>query len=72
MSIEIEVNETATTRTLFCVGEMLTLVCRNDTSIHAWEVPPSMTGIDLLVTGGFPTNSVNNINATHVSDTMLL
>ena len=72
MSIEILVNETTTTRTQFCVGEMLTLVCRHYTSIHAWEVPPSMTGIDLLVTGGFPTNSVNNINATHGSNTRLL
>ena len=46
VGLRIEVNETATTRTQFCVGEMLTLVCRHDTSIHAWEVPPSITGID--------------------------
>ena len=47
VGLRIEVNETATTRTQFCVGEMLTLVCRHDTSIHAWEVPPSITGRDL-------------------------
>ena len=44
LSIEIKVNETTTT---ICIGEMLTLVCWHDTSTYAWEVPPSMTGIDL-------------------------
>ena len=35
LSIEIQVNGTATTRTQFCIGEIVSFVCRHDTSIYA-------------------------------------
>ena len=72
LSIEIQVNGTATTRTQFCVGELLTFVCRPVTStfgIYAWEIPSVVAGHDLLVSRGTPTNSFNNFNVTLVSDT---
>ena len=70
-SIEIQVNGTATTRTQFCIGEMLTFVCRPVTSIviFAWDIPSVASRNDLAVSGGIPKRSVNNFNATRVSDT---
>ena len=65
----MQVNGTATTRAQFCIGEILTLVCRHDTTVYGWEVPQVIAGRDLQVTRGFPINSVNNFNATIVSDT---
>ena len=69
LTIEIQVYGVATTTTQFCIGEILTLVCRNDTTVYIWQVPPVITGTKFQVTPANPTASVNNINATYVSHT---
>ena len=69
-TLEIQVNGgTATNRTQFCIGEVLTLVCRGVTTSYIWEIPPLITGMELLATIVFRMNSFNNFNATFVSDT---
>ena len=69
MSIEIQIKGTSTARTQFCVGEILTLVCRNDTIAYLWKIQSVTETYNLVVTRGFPMYSINNFTVTLVSDT---
>ena len=59
LSIEIQVNGTATTRTQFCIGEIVSFVYRHDTSIYAGlSLKPASA---VLYRTTFPTKKKKNL-----------
>ena len=69
LTIEILVDNTATSRTRFCVGERLTLICSGDTGSYIWRNPPLLTGNQLLVSIGVMSLTINNFTGTFISMT---
>ena len=69
LTIEIRVDDNATSRTHFCVGERLTLICNGKTEAYIWRIPPLLTFNELTVSAGLPIVTVNNFTATFISIT---
>ena len=69
MTIQILVDDNATSRTRFCVGERLILICNGDTGAYAWRIPPLLTINELLVSAGAIISTVNDFTATFISMT---
>ena len=69
MTIQILVDDNATSRTRFCVGERLTLICNGNIGAYVWRIPPLITGTQLTVTTGVMIATVNNFTAAFISIT---
>ena len=69
MTIEILVDDTTTSRTRFCVGERLILICNGNTGSYIWRIPPLLTANDLLVSSGTTNLTLNNFTAIFISRT---
>ena len=61
LTIEIILDGAITSQIYFCIGEILTLICRNDTAIYAWYVPPIVSAIELQVSRGIPRYTKKNL-----------
>ena len=65
---EILINGTTTSRTLFCVGDRLTLVCRNETLAYSWIIP-IIGGGQITVALTIPEITVDDFTARYISMT---
>ena len=69
LPIEILVDDTVTSRTRFCIGERLTLICNGNSGSYIWRIPPLLVGNQVLISIGVMSVTINNFAATFISMT---